>query len=814
MSRRSSRLLFAVALAALAALVVPAAGHAGHGPDAGPPLRVNQHGYGIGQAKGATYATDAASPLRWELLNTSGTAVASGTTSVRGLDQAAGERVHTVDFSAYDTAGDNYRLRIGTDESYPFSIDNDVYAELRYDALAYYYHNRSGIPIESRFAGSAYARPAGHVDVAPNKGDGSVPCLAGSCDYRLDVTGGWYDAGDHGKYVVNGGISTWQLQNLYEQAQRRGTEAAFADGTMAIPENGNGVPDLLDESRWNLEFLLKMQVPDGRPLAGMAHHKIHDENWTGLPMLPHQDPENRRLSPPSVTATLNLAAAAAQGARLWRTHDSAFSSRALAAAVKAWDAAVANPDRLPDPNDGTGGGAYSDWRATDEFYWAAAELFITTGEDRYRQALTSSEWWYGSAFTAGGFSWQDTAALGDLALATVPNNLPASDISGIRQAIQSGADRYVTAQNGEGYPTPYVPTGYDYAWGSNSQVLNNAVVIATAYDLTGDQKYLAAASRTMDYLLGQNALNRSYVSGYGERHSRNQHHRHWANQADPSLPNPPPGSLAGGPNSSIQDPVAQQHLTGCAAQKCYIDDIGSWATNEVTINWNAPLAWMVSFLDDASGTTPPPPDDVEPPTVPPNLAAAGTTDTTVSLTWDASSDNVGVAGYDVYRETGSGPAKVGETASTSFTVTGLAPATAYTFHVRARDASGNVSPASNSVTATTGQEPPPPAGDCTVTYTVRSDWGSGFTADVTITNHGAPISGWTLGFGFPGSQRISNGWSATWSQSGSQVTARSLDWNANLATGGSATVGFNGTYSGSNPTPSDFTLNGAACTAG
>lgn len=605
---------FAVATAVIFSMLPSAMTYAGPGPESGPPLRVNQLGYAVGQVKGATYVTDATAPLRWELINAAGKVVANGATTVYGLDRASGDRVHRVDFSGFGTAGENYRLRIGTDESYPFTIGNDLYAGLRYDALAYYYHNRSGIPIESRYVGAAYARPAGHVDVAPGKGDSAVPCLAGTCDYRLDVTGGWYDAGDHGKYVVNGGITTWQLQNLYERSLRKGTHDAFADGTMAIPENGNGVPDLLDEARRELEFMLKMQVPQGQPLAGMAHHKVHDQNWTGLPMLPDQDPENRRLSSPSVTATLNLAAAAAQGARLWRKFDPAFADRAQAAAVRAWDAAVANPKRLPDPNDGTGGGAYSDSQASDEFYWAAAELFLTTGEDKHRQAVTSSAWWYGKAFNRNGFGWQDVAVLGDLALATVPNDLPAGDVAGIRQAVRSGADSYVQALNGEGYPTPYVPKGYNYAWGSNSLVLNNAVVIANAYDLTGDQKYLTAVYQTMDYILGRNGLNRSYVTGYGERYSRNQHHRHWAHQLDPSLPHPPPGTLAGGPNSSIQDPVAQQHLSGCAAQKCYMDDIRSWSTNEITINWNAPLAWVVSFLDDASGGNPPPRVDTESPT--------------------------------------------------------------------------------------------------------------------------------------------------------------------------------------------------------
>ena len=108
----------------------------------------------------------------------------------------------------------------------------------------------------------------------------------------------------------------------------------------------------------------------------------------------------------------------------------------------------------------------------------------------------------------------------------------------------------------------------------------------------------------------------------------------------------------------------------------------------------------------------------------------------------------------------------------------------------------------------------PPTGACSVSYIVRDQWSTGFTADVTVTNHGAPVNGWTLGFGFPGDQKLINGWSATWSQSGQAVTARSLSWNGNLATGASATVGFNGSHSGSNPKPTSFTLNGAACRVG
>ncbi len=118
------------------------------------------------------------------------------------------------------------------------------------------------------------------------------------------------------------------------------------------------MPDILDEARWEVEFILKMQVPDGRAGAGMVHHKMHDQNWTGLPLRPEADPQLRLLSAPSTAATLNLAAVAAQASRVWRSIDPAFSSRALTAAEKAYAAAKSNPVRLADPNDGNGGGTY------------------------------------------------------------------------------------------------------------------------------------------------------------------------------------------------------------------------------------------------------------------------------------------------------------------------------------------------------------------------------------------------------------------------------------------------------------------------
>ncbi|MFG1617183.1 glycoside hydrolase family 9 protein [Nonomuraea wenchangensis] len=557
-------------------------------PDTGPRVRVNMLGYLPSGPKKATVVTAATAALDWELKNAANETVAKGRTTPRGVDASSGQNVHTLDFGSYRKAGEGYTITADGETSRPFDIAADLYDQLPTDALKFYYTQRSGIEILGSLR-PGYARPAGHLGVAPNQGDVSVPCQPGVCDYSLDVKGGWYDAGDHGKYVVNGGISVHQLMSAYERDR-----AAFKDGQLAIPESGNGRPDILDEARWEQEFLLSMQVPDGKPLAGMAHHKIHDRAWTGLPLLPHLDPQPRELHPPSTAATLNLAATAAQAARLFAPYDAAFAARNLTAARKAWAAAKAEPARYADPADGTGGGAYNDADVSDEFYWAAAELYITTGEKEFKDFVLASPHHTGDIWRDRGFDWGNTAQLGRLELATVPNALP--DRARVRQSVVEGAEKYLAIQRAHPYGLAYNPPDYD--WGSNNLVLNNLVVVATAYDLTGQEKYRAAVREGMDYILGRNALNQSYVTGYGEVASKNQHSRWYAHQLDPALPNPPRGTLAGGPNSAIQDPVAQRLLQGCKPQFCYIDHIESWSTNELTINWNSPLAWVSAFLAD------------------------------------------------------------------------------------------------------------------------------------------------------------------------------------------------------------------------
>ncbi len=570
---------------------------------AAPSTRVNQLGYLPRAAKLATIVNDATEPLPWSLRDASGTTVAEGQTTVHGDDRASGEHLHIADFSAFTTPGTGYSIMVENDSSHRFAIDAELYRRLRTDALRYFYHNRSGIAIEMPFAGEPqWARPAGHLGQAPNTGDTEVPCAPNTgCDYTLDVRGGWYDAGDHGKYVVNGGISLWTMLNQYERAVHLSDSAAqYTDGALNIPESDNGVPDILDEARWEMEFFLRMQVPQGQPLAGMAHHKIHDAEWTGLPMKPDQDPKQRYLRPPSTAATLNLAATAAQCARIWQTIDTTFSATCRDAAARAWQAAKANPNMLAPAGDNMGGGPYDDNNVTDEFFWAAAELFVTTGEQQYHDALTASPYWEaGANGQPTGMYWGATGMLGAISLAVVPNELSEEQRDTMRGRVIAAADRWAEDVEQAGYRLPFAPGAGGYPWGSNSSVLNNMIMLALAFDFTSEPRYLDAALEGMNYLLGRNPMDQAYITGYGARPLQNPHHRFWARQIDPDYPPPPPGAVSGGPNSGLEDPYAQSiGLAGCAPQKCFVDHIESWSTNEITVNWNAPLAWMAAFLDE------------------------------------------------------------------------------------------------------------------------------------------------------------------------------------------------------------------------
>lgn len=574
-----------------------------------PPVHVNQLGYLPDAIKRASYALPAGAgdfntARPWQLLQ-GDTVIDTGTTMPQGtgVDAASGDLVHTIDFSAVTTAGQNYTLLVTEgDESFtsePFSIAADIYAQLKYDALAYFYHNRSGTPILAEVVGEQWARPAGHVN------DVAVETLAcrdslPGCVTR-DVSGGWYDAGDHGKYVVNGGISVWTLLNLYERAKHLGRNLKdFADGSMQLPlaEQSNGVSDLLDEVRWEIEWFFKMQVPEGQPYAGAVYHKMHDENWTGLPTAPDADTQPRFIHPPTTTATLNFAAVGAQCYRVYKHIDPRFAFECLFRAFAAYYVAKNSPILLANPVS-VGGGPYDDVFVEDEFYWAATELYLATGLPYFAKEMRESSLHLTVPLDEMSLmTWQRTDALGVISMATVGGRafVKKSWVKKARQALKQAADKYLQSVQSEGYATPL--SSDHYPWGSNSFVMNNLIVLGLANDLSCNNKYGKAMLEGIDYIFGRNPLGHSYVTGYGSRAEQQPHHRFWANALDPDFPPPPPGVLSGGPNSSIQDPVAQALLQGCSPQRCFVDNINAWSVNEITINWNAPFAWVTAYLDD------------------------------------------------------------------------------------------------------------------------------------------------------------------------------------------------------------------------
>lgn len=614
------------ALSFVSALAVAGATRADEAPR---PIRLNQTGFEAQGPKRAILADPSKTPLDWVLFNAEGVAVVKGKTVVFGDDKASGEHVHQIDLSGFRKAGEGYQLKVGAAESRPFAIKAKPDGRLTRAAMSFFYQQRASVPIEARYVERPdLARPAGHApdkatcfDQADERGQ-----VWPGCDYTLDVSKGWYDAGDHGKYVVNGGISAWTLLNAWERAavlKRPGALAALGDGALALPEAGNGVPDTLDEVRFQLDFLLAMQVAEGKTLqvpvgnqrpsdgklvltainaSGMAHQKVADRYWTALPTAPADDTQVRYLYYPTTGATLNLAAVAAQAARLWKDIDPAFSAKCLDAARRAFAAAQRHPD-IYAIGPFTGSGGYGDGDLTDEFYWAAAELYATTGEATYERALRASPLFLASPTEgtrpAGDIGWNNVGALGTITLALAPNGLKPAEIAKARANLVATAGKHLSDDVSQGYALPYAALGYP--WGSNSSVLNRALVLGLAHDFTGEIAYRYGAVDAMDYVLGRNPLDQSYVSGFGARPLRNPHHRFWAKQANSAYPAPPSGVLSGGPNSTnMSDPVAEPMKGKCRPQTCWTDDYRAFTQNEVAVNWNAPLVWVSAFLDDTA----------------------------------------------------------------------------------------------------------------------------------------------------------------------------------------------------------------------
>ncbi len=554
---------------------------------------VNQAGYRPQDPK--AFVTDAGE-LTFNVIRAStGHAVLEGkTVPRRTVDPATGLNVFWGDFSAIDEPG-TYRIRLADgSESAHFDIGKDVYAEVAAKALKSYYLARCGVPLDSRWAG-IFARPICHAQDAPYH-----PLLGE--DARRDTAGGWHDAGDFGKYVHSAAVSLAHMLMMYEQFPK-----AFASDAVGIPESGNGIPDLLDEMQVALDWMLTMQVEDGDDkLAGGVHYMVNTHKYEWVTAA--NDHADRFVYEVSSVATANFAAAMALAARVFATVPDLKdrAGRYHEAALLAWRFLDRYPELYPKggfirPADtSTGGYADSpDLNDRDDRLWAAVELALTGSDARFVEALERSnhpflnEHFFQSESFSGQMRWENTAAFPfvQAALQAVPGLEPAQQRR-IRQQFLAYCQDLLERIEHDGFGVALD----DYYWGSTGGALALGQMLVFASQLTPERtEFIDGALHQLHYVLGRNALNRSFVSGIGSRYPRAIHHAVFANDGIETIH---PGLLAGGPNPNLgADQTLPEFFDDSTPPAlCYVDHIDSWASNENCILYNAPLVAMAFYF--------------------------------------------------------------------------------------------------------------------------------------------------------------------------------------------------------------------------
>ncbi|CAN5123912.1 glycoside hydrolase family 9 protein [soil metagenome] len=495
------------------------------------------------------------------------------------------------DFSSFTKPGTYVIVIPELGHSYPFEIKENAHREISKASIKGFYFQRMSTELPDQYAGK-WSRPAGHPDekiiVHPSAASPERP--AGTI---ISAPKGWYDAGDYNKYVVNSGITMGTLLSAYEDFPEY-----FQDLDLNIPESNNQVPDILDEVLWNLRWMLNMQDPHD----GGVYHKLTTPGFEGLTVKPHEAKKDRYVVQKGTAAALNFAAVTAQASRIYTKYNNEFPGLAdscIEASKKAWDWALKNPDFLYMQNEmnqqyepDITTGAYGDQDVSDEFIWAASELFATTGDGSY---LESVELFPDQ--NAPVPSWSQVRTLGYFTLAKFNsdfNKVSSQDAETVKKLILSLADSLISGVNDRAYQTVMGGTEQDFIWGSSAVAANQGIVLIQAYKITSNKEYLDYALTNLDYLLGRNATGYSFVTGHGSKTAQNPHHRLSVSSV---VEEPVPGLLIGGPNANAPRQDKCPGYTSTAADEVYIDDDCSYASNEIAINWNAPLAYLASALE-------------------------------------------------------------------------------------------------------------------------------------------------------------------------------------------------------------------------
>jgi len=526
-----------------------------------PKIRVNQLGYAPKLPKDVVVTEDGT----YVLTDASGAVVRRFEAIRTKEDIASGDRVATISLGELEPG--QYTIS-GGGESRVIAVREHPFGEATGALIKGLYYQRCD-ELSERCAGR-WKHAACHT--APVTEWGS----RGESPRR--VAGGWHDAGDYGKYVGPGAVTVGHLLYTWKLFP----EACGEE--LNIPESGNGVPDILNEARFELEWILRMQRADGA-----FYHKLTTARFSGF-IMPEEDLEPEYLIPPSHCATGAAVAALALAKRVYEPYDAAFAERCLAAATRGWKWLCDNPDNIPFRNpEGVQTGWYSDFSDRDERFWAACELYAATCDEAFRE---EAETLYREVRKLTQFGWMEVSGLGALCCLFDLGELGGAVLyDDLREAFLRRSEWALLNVKSSGYGTAVPATGY--IWGSILTVMSNAMAMIVNTMLTGREDMLRGALAQLDYAFGRNALDLSFVTGFGERTVRFPHHRPSA--AD-GIDDPVPGLISGGPNKKFTYPWVKERLGDTPAAKYFLDETPSADTNEIAIYWNSPTIFTAAYF--------------------------------------------------------------------------------------------------------------------------------------------------------------------------------------------------------------------------
>ncbi len=543
-------------------------------------VRYNHVGYAPKGPKVFLLACDVAdNPLKgmqlwFEVYTERGERVFGASMAEKGSCSYTDEFVWEGDFSLLDTPGKYHICVMDAKgnilaESKFFNISDKLALEQLSLTLKSFYFQRCGVELTPDRAGK-WARPAAHLDdnieFHPSMARGGT----------WNAHGGWYDAGDYGKYIVNGGVSVATLLLAAEFADDRRVTFANAD----FFDAGSFRANLLEEIRFELEFFLRMQDEDGG-----VFFKVSPVRWDGFVSPSQSDAsQKRQILGKSTTSTLNFAGALAQAHRVFARAYPGFAKQCLDASLRAYRWAVENPD-VTYPHNTEGSGGYGDERYDDEFFWARAMLYRegqVAGADLKELLLRDME----KCPPDLGMSWRDTQNLGWIALALQSQD-PDLQVRA-RNTLKGVADKIVKLAGED----PYGLSIRKFVWGSNGEIANHALTLFLVDEWFPSKVYADCARRMLDFIFGKNPVDRCFVTGSAWSSPKFIHHR--ISHSD-GIEDPIPGLLAGGINADRQDLHRFPHYPGPQPGFSYTDERCSFASNETAINWNAPLVAALSF---------------------------------------------------------------------------------------------------------------------------------------------------------------------------------------------------------------------------